>query len=597
MRINLPATHAEHPVPEGVVLVSKTDLKGVITYCNRAFLDISGYGERELLGASHNLVRHPDVPPEIFADLWKTIRAGNPWNGVVKNRCKSGDYYWVEANVTPLLEQGRTVGYVSLRYRASAGQIAAAESAYQAVRAGQPAQSGKPDQGYVVQLQQRLADKIVELEKYREHNEEDQRLGSFIMAQMLRMDDDLGGRVRRYALRAEHLSGDVLIAAQTPANVVHVMLADAVGHGLAAAINVLPVCRAFYDLTGQGFSIEQIAADLNELVNQIMPVDRFVSTALLAINYDTKVIEVWNGGVPALRLLDRSGGLLHSWPSRYLPLGILNAETFVAKPEMFRYEEDCQLYLFSDGLVEASCPRGVPYSDERIADALARAPHEQRFEALIADFKSHLAGYDAHDDVVVAMMDIVAGASSVSESRMSESREADSRRPASRGTTAAGDDWRVAIKLGANELKYFDTVPLVVQLLSKMHSVREHHSSLFLILSELFNNALDHGVLGLDSGIKRGLDGFGRYLELRNERMQALESGEISIEIDSVMIEGRPAVKIHILDSGDGFDYRTMQAAGGGAQHGRGIVLTRSLVSSLEYFGKGNEVVAYYICA
>ena len=587
MRVNQPVSSIERFVPEGVVLVSKTDLKGVITYCNRAFLDVSGYGERELLGAPHNLVRYPDVPPEIFADLWRTIQSGNPWNGIVKNRSKNGDHYWVEANVTPLLEQGRTIGYVSLRYRASPEQIAAAEQMYRAVRAGQPVQSGQPDLGYIVQLQQRLSDKIVDLEKYRDRNEEDQRLGSFIMAQMLRMDDDLGGRVRRYAMQAEHLSGDVLIAAQTPANVVHVMLADAVGHGLAAAINVLPVCRAFYDLTEQGFSIEQIAADLNELVHQIMPVDRFVSTALLSINYDTRVIEVWNGGVPALRLLNRRGDTLHSWRSRHLPLGILNAETFTAKPEIFRYEEDCQLYLFSDGLLAACSPRGMPYSDGRIADMLAGAPYERRFEDLIADFESHLAGGGAHDDVVIAMMGITAGVS----------RTVDARRPANGGEVMAGGDWRVAIKLGASELKYLDAVPLVVQLLSKMHTVREHHSALFLILSELFNNAFDHGVLGLDSSIKHGLEGFERYLELRDERMRALDSGEISIEIDSAVIEGHPGVRIHVTDSGAGFDYQALQAAGGGAQHGRGILLTRSLTHRLEYLGKGNEVVAYYVCA
>lgn len=587
MRINHPLSGTERPIPEDAVLVSKTDLKGVITYCNRAFSDISGYSERELVGSAHNLVRHPDVPPDIFADLWKTVRAGNPWNGIVKNRCKNGDHYWVEANVTPLLEDGRTVGYVSLRYRASEEQIAAAERVYQSVRTGQAVRSGQPDLGYIVQLQQRLSDKIVDLEKYRDHNEEDQRLGSFIMAQMLRMDDDLGGRVRRYAMRAEHLGGDVLVAAQTPANTVHVMLADAVGRGLAAAINVLPVCRAFYDLTEKGFSIEQIASDLNELVNQIMPVDRFVSTALLSINYDSQVIEVWNGGVPALRLLDRGGGLLHSWPSRHLPLGILDAGAFSAKPEILRYEEDCQLYLFSDGLVEASCPRGRPYSDERIAESLASAPHERRFEALIEDFESHLGGCRVHDDVVVAMMGIGAGAPPV----------ADSRRSGSGGEATGESDWRVAIRLGASELKQLDVVPLVVQLLSKMTSVKEHHSALFLILSELFNNALDHGVLGLDSGIKHGLDGFEHYLQLRDERMRMLERGEISIEVESAMIEGRPAVRVHVTDSGDGFDYRAMQAAGGGAQHGRGIVLARSLVSRLEYFGQGNEVVAYYICA
>ncbi|HEX5364593.1 MAG TPA: PAS domain-containing protein, partial [Gallionella sp.] len=180
------------------MLVSKTDLKGVITYCNQAFLKISGYDDRELIGASHNLVRHPDVPSEIFADLWATIKAGNPWNGIVKNRCKNGDYYWVEANVTPLLENGKMVGYVSLRYRPSAEQIAAAKNAYQAVREGLPVmQLSSPDLGYIVQLQQRLAEKFVVLEKYQERSEEELRLGSFIMERMLKIDDSLNDLIRR----------------------------------------------------------------------------------------------------------------------------------------------------------------------------------------------------------------------------------------------------------------------------------------------------------------------------------------------------------------------------------------------------------------
>lgn len=588
MRTNLPVTRIGHLVPEDEVLVSKTDLAGIITYCNQAFIHISGYDDRELIGSPHNLVRHPDVPPEIFADCWATIKGGNPWNGIVKNRCKNGDYYWVEANITPLLEHGEMVGYVSLRYRPSAQQIATAEQAYQAVRDGLPAArlSNKPDLGYVVQLQQRLSDKIVALERYRDRNEEEQRLGSFIMERMLRMDTQLDGLVRRYMRPTEQLSGDVLIAAETPANVVHVMLADAVGHGLAAAINVLPLCRAFYDLTEKGFSIEQIAADLNELVNHIMPVDRFVATALLSINYNTQVIEVWNGGIPALRLYSRSGELLHSWASRQLPLGILDDKNFSAKPEMYRYKEDCQLYLYSDGLIEAAGSGRQAYGDQRIADLLAGAPHPRRFEMLVEDFERHLDGARADDDVSIAMMDIAADQYHVTDS---------CRLPS--GGEAVGGDWRVAVRLGASELQYLDVVPLITQLLSKTRSLREHHSALFLILSELFNNALDHGVLRLDSRLKLGLDGFDHYLQLREQRMRELTSGEITIEIESAAIDGRPAVKVHITDSGDGFDYRALQSADSGEMHGRGIALTRCLTHMLEYAGAGNEVTAYYICA
>ena len=97
MRVNTPVIDREVPFPEGTSLVSKTNLKGVITFVNQAFVDISGYSEAELIGQAHNLVRHPDMPQEAFLDLWNTVNAGRPWSGVVKNRCKNGEYYWVNA--------------------------------------------------------------------------------------------------------------------------------------------------------------------------------------------------------------------------------------------------------------------------------------------------------------------------------------------------------------------------------------------------------------------------------------------------------------------------------------------------------------------
>src|SRR5687767_7833458 len=101
MRKNLPITGVEYPLRHDVAIVSKTDLKGKITYVNPYFIEVSGFTEDELLGAPHNLVRHPDMPPEAFADLWDTLKAGLPWTGLVKNRRKDGDHYWVQANVTP----------------------------------------------------------------------------------------------------------------------------------------------------------------------------------------------------------------------------------------------------------------------------------------------------------------------------------------------------------------------------------------------------------------------------------------------------------------------------------------------------------------
>lgn len=130
MKINLPITDVESLLKETDSIVSKTDLKGIITYVNEDFLRISGFTQKELIGASHNIVRHPDMPPEAFADMWKALKDGRPWTGIVKNRCKNGDYYWVVANATPFYENEQLVGYLSVRSKPSREQINEADAVY-----------------------------------------------------------------------------------------------------------------------------------------------------------------------------------------------------------------------------------------------------------------------------------------------------------------------------------------------------------------------------------------------------------------------------------------------------------------------------------
>lgn len=134
MRINMPVTNHEHQLRDTESIVSKTDLSGNISYVNPYFVEVSGFTEQELIGAPQNIVRHPDMPAEAFADLWKTLKSGRPWTGMVKNRCKNGDYYWVLANVTPIRDGGQPVGYMSVRTTPSRQQVAAAEEIYRRFR-------------------------------------------------------------------------------------------------------------------------------------------------------------------------------------------------------------------------------------------------------------------------------------------------------------------------------------------------------------------------------------------------------------------------------------------------------------------------------
>jgi aerotaxis receptor len=129
-------TLVEHQVQDGAFIVSMTDLKGIITYANDEFIRISGFGLDELLGQPHNLVRHPEMPAVAFAGLWETLQKGEPWHGMVKNRCKNGDFYWVDVNVTPIREKGRITGYVSIRSKPSRSQVREAEALYAKLNRG-----------------------------------------------------------------------------------------------------------------------------------------------------------------------------------------------------------------------------------------------------------------------------------------------------------------------------------------------------------------------------------------------------------------------------------------------------------------------------
>ena len=138
MRKNLPVTQREVTMPKGGRLISTTDLKGVITYCNDEFVTISGFTRDELIGQAHNIIRHPDMPASVFQGMWDYLKAGKAWMGIVKNRTKTGDHYWVSAYVTPIRENGQVTGYESVQVAPSRNQIDRAEALYSRISAGKP---------------------------------------------------------------------------------------------------------------------------------------------------------------------------------------------------------------------------------------------------------------------------------------------------------------------------------------------------------------------------------------------------------------------------------------------------------------------------
>ncbi len=455
---------------------------------------------------------------------------------------------------------------------------------------GQIAQVFNGFVSHIEELQMRLAEKISTLEQYHEQTQHELRVGSDIMARINDVQSTVDPSVRMKIIPADSYSGDIILVSRSQRNTLYIMLADAVGHGLIAAMNLLPLSQAFKAMAKKGFPLVRIAEELNSKINNLMPIDRFVGAVLVSIDFRNRIIEIWNGGLPSPILVGGHGGILYEWESRNLPLGILSEAEFSPEIKVFHYEVDCQLFVFSDGLTEARSPAGDPMGTEYVKQLLREANPDRRFDLLMQSLEQHLGGQPAHDDVSVFMAQLsLADAQKIPMQQFSDTCD----------IVSAAGDWRVAISLGVEELKYLDIASMLAQMADKIQTTATHRSALYEILSELFNNALDHGILRLHSAEKQGFEGFEKYLQQREKRLRSLTTGLIEIEIEKIVIENNEGIRIHVFDSGDGFDYSVLpnDSAGNAAtgQHGRGIALVRSLSCELEYAGKGNEVTAYYV--
>ncbi len=590
MRSNLPVSIIERHVPDDAVLVSKTDLRGIITYCNRAFIEVSGYTKTELLGQPHNLVRHPDVPQRIFAQVWEALEAGKTWHGVLKNRCKNGDFYWVDANITPLREQDKIIGYVSLRYKPTPEQIAKAGRRFRKVRdGGLLSVFPRPhNRRYIADLQQRLAEKIVAQEDYLERKEEQQRVASGYMNRLIALDK-LHDAAAQFHLRpADNFSGDLIAMARTPDGRLHLLLADSTGHGLSAALAAMPIIHPFYSMTAKGFNVPAIAKEINNKVKESLPVSHFVAATIVSIDANFGAIEVWCGGCPPPLLLDSSGTCVHRFKSRHLAMGILAAHEFDASVEYFSYNDPgYSILMFSDGVIELEDERGEHFGISRLTGAARNGDAAVRFQTLIQTLKDYCGNRPPNDDLALILADC--------EVAREVPAQENSGQPATTGPEQVV--WQFALTLDILQIKKLDVVPLLLDIVQQIEKEQESSGKIFMILSELFNNALDHGLLKLDSSLKHHEDGMERYFEERTLRLAEAGKGMIQMHLKKILnADGGSFLRIRVKDSGEGFEHHQQNgdAPVDVQRHGRGIALLHGICRSVVFLGNGSEVVVHF---
>lgn len=439
-------------------------------------------------------------------------------------------------------------------------------------------------------MQRDIADKAAQLALYHAENEQEQDLAKHLLERIIQADKPNDPLIEHLILpTAARFSGDIIATGFTPSNILHVILADSAGHGLSAALNALPVVEVFYGMTRKGYGLSNIARELNNKIKQLMPTERFVAAILAAINFADRTIEIWNGGIPTAYFVDENGTILREFHATHPPMGILNKTDFHAKTETFHWNKPGRLFLYSDGLIEAENIEGEQFGTGRLLQALNEKSDEGQFWYLYAAANKFVDLDNAADDISIAA--IHCPMNYINELVVEQDIE-----PLPPSDEKSGES-RLTLKLGPTELKSFDVLPWLITWLTQLHLSQKQRQNLFLMLSEIYNNALDHGVLGLDSSLKHQPEGFGLYLDLRAERLAALQQGSIEIELERVFNRQPPHLKIRVRDSGQGFAAHAILNADISNSHkpaGRGIVLIKNLCAELKYPGNGNEVVATY---
>jgi len=372
-------------------------------------------------------------------------------------------------------------------------------------------------------------------------------------------------------------NGDLLLATYTPAGHMHMLLGDFTGHGLPAAVGAMPLAEVFYGMTAKGFGLAETLREMNAKLKRILPVDMFCCATLLCVNFKQRQVEVWNGGLPDGYLLSAATGERTALVSRHLPLGVLDSSSFDDKTEVYPFACNDRIFLLSDGVVDTSNRQEELFGVQRLHEVFAanREPH-----LLIGEIQQALTefGGQARDDV--SMVEILA---------------VEAPDPGTQGViysdsgTSTPLDWSATFEFRGSTIRRFNPLPYLLQLLLEVHGLRPQSGALYSVLTELYSNALEHGVLGLDSSLKNDAVGFARYYQLRAERLANLCDGFIRVHVQVVPVGEGGLLTLQVEDSGPGFNVDTILALPPVVDelYGRGLALVRELSEQATWSADG----------
>ena len=448
---------------------------------------------------------------------------------------------------------------------------------------------------------QRISDLYLKVNTLQQKQYQDAELAEQMMTGVIESRNFAPDTVGIIKKAATMFSGDMQLIALCPNGDINVLLGDFTGHGLRASIGAIPVTETFRAMTNKGFSLLDIVAQINRRLCDLLPKDLFFSSCFACISEQDKSVYVINAGLPEGYLFSEKAEIKQRFPSVHPPLGILPQLLINTKVTVVPVEPSDRFVLITDGIIEARNEQGTEFGVEKFEQtAKSGLLTNDIATSVLVELKSFCQNMPQEDDI--SLVDVPCSGwqkvdlcDSVNQPKIPETLFVDD------SLTDSQPSWSWHLKLTNTLLATVNPIPIIMNQINDIEGAGEHWQSLYTIITELFVNALDHGVLGMDSSLKDSAEGFSQYFKERSKRLEKLNDCFVRIELSYFPFEHGGKMFITMTDSGKGFDVFKVLKSNSSAQSkgiklsGRGIELVNQLCDTLDYQDNGTHVCASYV--
>lgn len=378
-------------------------------------------------------------------------------------------------------------------------------------------------------------------------------------------------------------NGDVLLIAPSPRGGLYLMLGDFTGHGLSAAIGALPVSRTFFSMARKGLSIGDIAKEMNSLITALLPDYMFCAATLVELNAAGNEAILWCGGLPNAVLVSPEGKIERFLPSMHTPLGSMEKHAFERDVYTLKLKTGSRLYLHSDGVIEAKNPAGEMFGEHRLNTLLSSEDVNSRHDRVntITQQLFEFSDINSQNDDI-SIIEILCKPPKIIASDRPEQ------------DYYSMPSWKMRFNIEPDHMRIGNPPADILAMIAPAAGLSGHKDILHTILTELYLNALEHGILGLSSCLKNEDDGFQTFYTEKEKRLKSLKEGQIEVIVSQDKRSDINGIRIWIHDGGAGFDYHKIQASSSDDSHGRGLMLVKSLCNDEVYFKNGGATVEVF---